>query len=172
MNRKERRPEGAVLFGSLASHPAVKRMIASCRRIGAPSPEIFTQHDDGTGKPRYFDVISARLWCDAHKPIEALDMDFDTVRELVSSGRIDPVHLARQRFDQEVAPVIFLRRATAGGGLLLDGAHRYVAFAHELMAKGLESTVNVVPAYLLEPVEWEKFILPAAVARACGLTSS
>ena len=155
----------AEMLGRLASHPVAKRLLANYRKYGRAGAEIYTQHDDGTGNPRYFDVLTARLWCDKRKQIEPLEFSEDLVRELSSNGGIDLEHLASKQFDKEVAPVIFLRGATIGG-LLIDGAHRYVAFARDAQKRGIRDSIRWVPAYILDPQDWKRFVVPPAVAKA------
>ena len=166
MNRSERRKRRANVLGRVASHPSAKRLLSNCQRFGREASEIYIQHDDGSGAPRYFDVFSARLWCAKQRPIEALEIDHSLVLELCSNGAIDFEHLKSLRFDRDVAPIIFLLEATVGGGLLLDGAHRYVAFAQEVQSTEIGGVSRQVPAYILTPKDWKKFVVPPAVAEA------
>ena len=140
LNRNERRRQRASVLGRFASHPTAKRLLANYQRYGREAAEIYIQNDDGSGIPRYFDVFSAKLWCAKHRRIEALEIDQKLVKELTSNGAIDFEHLRSKKFDEDVAPIIFLLDATIAGGLLLDGAHRYVAFtekSQELEMAGL-----------------------------------
>ena len=140
--------------------------MSNYQRFGREAAEIYIQHDNGCGDERYFDVFSAKLWCAKEKPIEALEIDHSLVQELCSNGAIDFEHLKSLRFDRDVAPIIFLLEATVGGGLLLDGAHRYVAFAQEVQSTEVGGLIRHVPAYILTPKGWKKFVVPAAVAEA------
>ena len=153
----------------MASNQISRRLLSNYQKYGREGAEIFTQEDDGTGKARYYDVFSARLWCSEYcKPV-ALAIDPYLALRLEESGSLDPRHLATEQFDQDVAPVIVCRKASPSGDQLIDGAHRYVAFVRELREKGLEDSHACVPAYVLEPVVWKRFVIPFSVAKAFRL---
>ncbi len=171
MNRADRRKLRAEKLGKVSSHPVAKRLLSNYEKYGRISAEFYTQYDDGSGKPRYFDVFSAKLWCSRHKAIVPVIIDQAFVEELCRNGSINSEHLEMIEFTQEVAPVIFLNGATNNGQILLDGAHRYVAFAREIKDKELEDSVRMIPAYILEPKEWKQFVIPQAVAEAFQMTA-
>lgn len=166
MNRNERRRQRASVLGRFASHPTAKRLLENYQRYGREAAEIYIQNDDGSGIPRYFDVFSAKLWCAKYRRIEALEIDQKLVKELSSNGAVDFEHLKSKKFDEDVAPIIFLLEATIAGGLLLDGAHRYVAFAEKVQELEMAEFTRKVPAYVLEPKDWKKFVVPPLVAEA------
>ena len=162
LSKVEQRQFRAKMQGRVHSHPAAMRLLKNFRKYGRAGAEIYTQYDDGEGNTRYFDVLSTRLWCDKRKKIEPLEINERTVQYLLENGGVNPEHILNKRFDANVAPVIYLREASIGGGLLIDGAHRYVAFAQYARIQGIR--VSVVPAYILKPSEWKTFVVPPDIA--------
>ena len=119
LSRDEQREFRAKMQGRVRSHPAAMRLLKNFRKYGRAGAEIYTQHDDGEGNPRYFHVLSTGLWCDKRKKIEPLEINERTVQYLLKNGGINPEHITNKSFDNDVAPVIYLRQASIGGGLLM-----------------------------------------------------
>ena len=165
LNRTEKRRLGKELLGPVASHPVSRRLLSNYQKYGRQAAEIFTQHDDGTGKARYYDVFSARVWCSANCQPVALTLGTDLMFDLATKST-DKYHLLTKQMDQDAEPIIVCRQASPSGDQLIDGAHRCVAFLSELRAKGFEGAQIKIPAYVLEPPQWNKFVIPLAVAKA------
>lgn len=165
MNRVERQRLLREKLGRLALDPIARRLLKNYRKFGPPAAEVFTQADDGTGRVRYYDVFSARLWC-CGQPIVPVAFDWSLVAALEARGAIDQSHIAGKEFPAEAAPVIICREAFRDEGVLIDGAHRYVLFARDRISRGLASQDCVIPAYVLEPNQWRQFVVPPKIADA------
>jgi hypothetical protein len=64
-------------------------------------------------------------------------------------------------------PVIFgVNACDNGSDAILDGAHRYVAYALDCAASGLQGVQMPFPAYFLQPPQWRKFLIPNFIAKA------
>lgn len=56
--------------------------------------------------------------------------------------------------------------AGIGNDQILDGAHTYVAMALGATASGLAGQPVPIPAFLLEPDQWKRFVIPHHIAKA------
>ena len=166
MGRNDRRRERSHNLGPAASHPMTKRIWANYKKYGDAALEIFTQYDDSNGKPRHFSVFEARMWCSANRSIYLTKLDFDLADAMQETGVVDADHLVTKKCTEDVPPITIFVGASAGSDRMVDGGHRYVAFANDVRAKGLKDQVRGAPAYIVEPSEWKRFVISVAIVKS------
>lgn len=112
---------------------------------------VFTLIEDDTGKQTHFAVDRMIAWCTAAKlPVAAVAVDPQFAVYCVENRGVEFERLAQITFHHLTEPLIFCRQPD-GSHLLVDGHHRYV--------KAAQLAISYVRAYLLEPEQWEPFLI-------------
>lgn len=163
--RNERRQALKRLGKTVLHDPATKRMLRNRRSRDDGATEVYIVDPlDGSGR-RFFDVCAMRKWCKSNLEPLAAPIDMGRVERLLESGAVDAEHIRNHTIIREPEPIIICRDgAGPGEDQIVDGSHRFVAFA---MAAALANRLDMlVPAYLLMPDQWRQFLVPAHVAEA------
>ncbi len=126
--------------------------------------EVFRLDDDGSGRAVSFDIQSMKRWAAQRLNVEHLAIDWKRVDRLATNGTVNPDHIFDHTIHQKLEPIIICR--DAGGpreDVIVDGNHRYVAFALATKALGLNGLC--IPAYILQPEQWRRFVISDAVMK-------
>lgn len=165
-NRNERRLGKKDFGNGVFNHPAMKRMNRNMKRAGRDALEVYRVDGETPEQHVYFDVFSMRDWAQAHSTVEAMDMDWERAKHLVTTSAVDRHHIAKHTVETKLRPIIVGRGAAReGNDQILDGAHTYVAIALAAVASGRAGQPVPVPAYLLQPDQWRRFVIPNHVAK-------
>ncbi len=164
--RNERRQARKTLDKRALSHPAARRILRNIRSgAGNAALETYQLDDDGTGKQVSFDVFSLNVWARANLPVESISVDWRRVDRLLESGAVDLERIADHTLKTEMTPLLICKDvAGSGQDQIVDGSHRYVAFAMATQALGLDGLC--MPAFLLTSAQWRPFIIPDSVMKA------
>lgn len=166
-SRNERRLNKKSLGKGVASHPTLKRMIRNFRRAGREAFEVYRVDGQTADEHVYFDVFSIREWAEEYLTPVAIDLDRGRAETLIASGAVDKNHIAGHTVQQNPRPIIVGRDANgAGNDQILDGSHTYVAVALAATAAGQPDEAVSIDAYVVDPKDWRKFLIPGRVARA------
>ena len=95
--------------------------------------------------------------------------NYEVAARLVKDATVDPDYIAEHTLRTKLEPIIICRYVF-GGNQVVDGSHRFVAFCAECAMWQLSGAY--FPAYVLEPDEWQQFVIPEPVARACRYDKS
>ena len=162
--RKERQQEKTKLKKKLRN-PLVRRVLKKEVARGGGT-EVYRLDDDGTGKPMFFNISDMRVWAEQHCEIFAMPVDFERAERLIESGAVEADHIQNHTLRNELKPILVCR-GLLGGDQIVDGAHRFVAAC----AGAAMLNINPpIPGYVLQPEEWEQFVMPRSVALACGFS--
>lgn len=164
-SRTDRRLQKKSLKG-IADHPAMKRMERNLKKFGRAALEVYRLDGETPDQHVYFDVYSMREWCVVNLTVLSTPIDWERAEQLVESGAVDREHIARTTIQQERRPIIVGRGAGREGDQILDGGHTYVAIALAATAAGQAGEPISVPAYLLAPEQWQRFVIPTRIAKA------
>ena len=172
-DRNERRLNKKALGKGVLNHPAVKRMKRNFRRAGRDALEVYRVDGEKPEQHVYFDVFSMREWAIAHMTVKAMEMDWERAEHLVATGAVDRDHIAQHTVQTELRPIIVGRGAAReGNDRILDGAHTYVAIALAAVASGRAGQGVPVPAYLLQPDQWRRFVIPNHIAKTLNFDAT
>lgn len=166
-SRNERRINRKSFGKGVLDHPVMKRIHRNLKRVGREALEVYRVDGETPDQHVYFDVFSMREWAIANVKVEAMDMDWERAEHLVTTGAVDRQHIAEHTVQTEARPIIVGRNAAReGNDQILDGAHTYVAIALAASASGRAGQPVPVPAYLLQPDQWRRFLIPSRIAKA------
>ena len=147
----------------------VRSILADEVKRGGFGTETFSVRHDGTGEVIYFNVSAMREWSEQNLEPAATPPNFDLAEKLVSDSTVDLAHIGEHTLRTKPKPIIICREVF-GGDQIVDGSHRFVAFCTGCAYWQLGDAV--FPAYVLERSNWEQFVIPCPVARACGFEKS
>jgi hypothetical protein len=165
--RNERRQRKKQLGRRVLDHPVTKRMKRNLREGGKAATEVFRLEGETPERHLYFDVYSMKKWAEAHGQLVVSTLCWDRVNRMRSNGAIDEDRLANHTTKQQMEPIIIgIDAAGPGEDQILDGSHRFFAYAMAASAAGMEGAPLPLPAYALEPAEWRQFLIPRFIAKA------
>jgi hypothetical protein len=129
--------------------------------------QVYCQHDAGTGKPRYFFVARMVEFARDNLPLAFVKADPVRAKRMVENGTVDAAYVLKLTAEEHLAPIVLCVGAEKDGGdLLIDGNHRYVAWTLAKKERGLEMSI---PAFLVYPEDWTRFIVPDKVVSRLDL---
>ena len=160
--RNERRQQWAMLKKK-SRNPEVLRLVKGEIKRGHAT-EIYRMDGNEEREAMYFNVSDMRDWAERHCEIFAMPVDFERAERLLTSGAIDKSHMLNHTIQKNIKPIIVCRGLDGGGDQIVDGAHTFVAMC---LAAAKFDASPPVPAYVLEQDQWERFIIPADVAKIC-----
>ena len=132
-----------------------------------PNPQIYRQDDDGTGQPRYYDIGAMVRWAQENVETQLIKTDSKRASRLVENLEVDPDYVKKLLSQKGFDPILICSKAVNGAGhQIVDGNHRYVASCFEAERK---NTIELIPAYILEPEEWIQFVVPLHEVTKYGL---
>jgi hypothetical protein len=143
-------------------NPHVKKIVEWELRTGKPT-EVYRLDDDGTGNPVFFNVSLMKEWAPDNLEIFAMPLDFDRAMDLVKTDAITPGHIEQHTIRTSIQPLIVCR-GILGGDRIIDGAHRFVAIHLGAAEFGIAPSI---PAYIFQPTQWKKFVIPRLAAKIC-----
>jgi hypothetical protein len=165
--RNERRQIKKEVGRRVIEHPVTRRMMRNLREAGEAATEVFRLDGDTPDRHLYFDVYSMRKWSEAHGELVVSSLCWDRVERMMSNGAIDPDRLANHTMQQKMDPIIIgIDAAGPGDDQILDGSHRFVAYAIAASAAGFAGMPLPLPAYALTPDQWRRFLIPHFIAKA------
>lgn len=166
-DRYTRRQLKKELGPRVMQHPYVKRLKRNIREAGKAATEVYRLNGPTPDQHRYFDVYTMQKWTHEHlRPIGTF-LNWDRAEYLITSGAVDPDRIRDHTIQHEMEPIIIGVGACHNGeDQILDGAHRYVAYALSATQAGLQGVPLPLPAYVLEPGQWRQFLIPPFVVRA------
>lgn len=167
-NRNERRQLKKGIGRRVLDHPVMKRMKRNLREGGGEAAtEVYRLNGPTPKEHLYFDVYSMRMWAIEYAEQVVSSLCWERVERMISSGAVDPQRIMTHTMHREMDPIIIgVDAAGAGEDHILDGAHRFVAYALAASSAGLVGQPLPLPAYLLKPDEWREFLIPHFVAQA------
>lgn len=167
ISRNERRQLKRQLGVRVLQHPYVKRIQRNLKEAGDAATEVYRLDGDSPADHVYFDVYSMRKWALANVELVMTSLDWSRVHHLVESGAVDAERLFNHTIQHKMDPVIIgVSVCDNGSDLILDGTHRYVAYALQAASSGFEGLPLPLPAYFLEPSQWRRFVIPNFIANA------
>lgn len=166
-NRNTRRQLRKQLGSRVMQHPYMKRMKRNLREGGIAATEVYRLDGATPDQHRYFDVYSMRKWTHANVKLVGTFLNWDRADHLITSGAVDPNRIRDHTINQQMEPVIIgVGACDNGSDQVLDGAHRYVAYALAAVSQGFQGVPLPMPAYFLEPGQWRQFLIPSFIAKA------
>lgn len=168
--RNERRQIKKQFGRRVLEHPAMKRMKRNLRAGGGnAATEVYRIDGDTPDQHLYFDVYSMRKWAVDNVEEVVTFLDWERAESLIASGAIDRSRITEHTIHNKMEPIIIgLDAAGFGNDQILDGGHRYVAYALAATASGFAGAELPLPAYPLTPDQWKQFLIPRFVAKALG----
>ncbi len=166
-SRNERRLDKKALRKTVINHPVGKRIARNLKHAGTAATEVYRIDGDTPDQHVYFDVYSMRTWAMANLEPAVMPMDWERAEGLIKSGAVDRRRIMDHTIQHDIRPVIVGRHAAGiGNDQILDGAHTYVAMALAATASGLAGQPVPIPAFLLLPDQWRRFVIPNHIAKA------
>jgi hypothetical protein len=161
--RNERRRKAAEIKKKLRNRQ-VRQLVLDELKNGSAGTEVYRLDDDGTGKPMFFNITAMREWAEQNLEIFMMPPDFSRAERLIESGAVDRDHIMNHTVRTKPKPMLVCR-GLLGGDQIVDGAHRFVALCMGVAMFRVEGAG--LPGYVLMPDQWQKFVIPPAVARIC-----
>lgn len=169
MDTRTRRELKRQLGSKVMQHPYMKRMKRNLKEAGKLATEVYRLDGETPDGHLYFDVYTMRKWTMAKVNVVGTFLNWERAEHLVTSGAVDPEWIRDHTISRTMEPVIIGVGACANGSdQVLDGAHRYVAYALAATAMGLQGAPLPMPAYFLEREQWRRFLIPNFIAKALG----
>lgn len=167
-SRYERRQLKKQIGRRVLDHPVMKRMKRNLREGGGDAAtEVYRIDGDTPDQHLYFDVYSMRKWAIANVEEVTTFLDWERAERLITSGAIDRSRISEHTIQNQMEPIIIgIGAAGSGNDQILDGGHRYVAYALAATASGFAGAPLPLPAYPLTPDQWKQFLIPRFVAQA------
>lgn len=168
--RNERRLLRKKVGRRVLDHPVMKRMKRNLRDGGGDAAtEVYRIEGKTPDEHRYFDVYSMRKWAVENLEEVITFLDWERAERLISSGAIDHSRITEHTIHNQMEPIIVgIEAAGPGNDQILDGGHRYVAYALAATAAGLAGAPLPLPAYSLTPQQWKQFLIPRFIAAELG----
>ncbi|MFV0623782.1 hypothetical protein ACBY01_07205 [Sphingomonas sp. ac-8] len=168
--RYERRKAKKSVDQRAWNHPSMRRirrnMLASGSRAAT---EVYRLEGKTPEDHTYFDIFSMRAWALENAQEVITPLPWDRAERLIATGAVDPNRIQDHTIRTQYHPIIIgIGAAGPGNDQILDGAHRVVALCLGAAANGMEGAPLPVPAYVLQPDEWRRFLIPRFVAKALG----
>ena len=167
-SRYERRKKRREIRSKLKD-PRVRKMLGDELRRGGKGTETYTVTHADTGEQIYFNISDMREWAEANLQVVPAAPNYEVAMRLVGDETVNPDYIAEHTLQTKPKPIIICRYVF-GGDQVVDGSHRFVAFCAGCAAWNL--TDVYFPAYILQPDEWQQFVIPDSVVRACGFNKS
>ncbi|WP_408076846.1 hypothetical protein [Sphingomonas plantiphila] len=140
---------------------------------GDAATEVYRISGSTPDKHLYFDVYSMRKWAMANVAEVTTFLDWGRAERLISSGAIDRNRITEHTIHNQMEPIIIgIGAAGPGNDQILDGGHRYVAYALGATAAGLAGAPLPLPAYPLTPDQWKQFLIPRFIAQTLGFDAN
>ena len=129
--------------------------------------QIYRQADDGYGRPRYYYAADLVRWASKNAELCAIKLDVERALHMLEEGMVNPQHVASSLKNPNTNPIVLCLRAVGGSGdQIVDGNHRYVAACYRYEITREE---KLIPAYLVEPKHWTRFVVPDDLVPSLGL---
>lgn len=167
-SRNERRQLRKKVGRNIIDHPVMKRMKRNLREGGGDAAtEVYRIDGETPDRHLYFDVYSMRKWAVANVEEVVTVLNWERAERLIASGAIDRDRITEHTIHNQMEPIIIgIDAGGLGNDQILDGGHRYVAYALAATASGFAGAPLPLPAYPLTPAQWRKFLIPNFIARA------
>jgi hypothetical protein len=108
-----------------------------------------------------------RKWATENAEMVVSSLDWERVEQLIASGAVDRNRIMDHTVHHQMDPIIIgIDAAGPGDDQILDGGHRFVAYAMAAAAAGMGGAPLPLPAYALQPNEWRQFLIPRFIAEA------
>lgn len=169
-SRNERRQLKKQVGRRVLDHPVMKRMERNLREGGGDAATEVYRIDGATPEQHlYFDVYSMRKWAIENVAEVTTFLDWERAERLITSGAIDRHRITEHTIHNQMEPIIIgIEAAGPKNDQILDGGHRYVAYALAATAAGFAGAPLPLPAYPLTPDQWKQFLIPRFIAQALG----
>ena len=167
-SRYERRKTRREIRAKLKD-PRVRKILASELERDGTGTEVYSVRNSETGEPIYFNVSAMRDWAETNLEVVPTPPNFEVAGRLIEDATVDPDYIAEHTLKTKPQPIIICRDVF-GGDQVVDGSHRFVAFCAGCAMWRL--TDVYFPAYVLQSHEWQRFVIPDSVVRACGFHKS
>ena len=114
-----------------------------------------------------------KKWAEAYGQQVISTLCWDRVNRMRENGAINHERLSSHTTQQQMEPIIIgIDAAGPGEDQILDGSHRFFAYAMAASAAGYEGAPLPLPAYALKPEEWRQFLIPGFVAKAMNFDAN